>query len=139
MAETLAKKALLDRSKDAVGKIRFSSAGTAALPDARATGAAIAVMNERGIDLSKHKATLLSPPILKEADLILTMTRNLKKQVKNFMPDQKGKVFSLAEFAGANMANMDIEDPIGRSIHLYRKCAADLYYLINLLLDKLLL
>ncbi|MEW6274987.1 MAG: low molecular weight protein arginine phosphatase [Bacillota bacterium] len=133
MAEAIARKALKDRKKE--GRIRISSAGTAALPNAGATEQAIAVMTEMGLDLRGHKAVLLTPGMVKEADLVLTMTRAHKEQVKQMVPEAGEKVFTLAEFAGTGA---DIFDPIGRPAEVYRQCAADLRYLIDLALDKLL-
>ena len=133
MAEALARKALIARGKEP--EIQVFSAGTAALPNAGASEEAVAVMQEMGADLRQHKATLLTSQVIKEADLVLTMTRDHKEQVKQLLPDAGGKVFSLAEFAGSGA---DIVDPFGRSVELYRQCAADLRYLISLVLDKLL-
>lgn len=133
MAEAIARKALKDRKKD--GQILVSSAGTAALPNAQAAEQAVAVMEEMGIDLRAHKATLLTPEMVKEADLVLTMTRAHKEQVKKLAPGAGEKVFTLAEFAGAGA---DILDPIGCHLDVYRQCAAELRYLIGLALDKIL-
>ncbi|MCL6449257.1 MAG: low molecular weight protein arginine phosphatase [Armatimonadetes bacterium] len=132
MAEAIARKMLRDRNKQ--DQVQVSSAGTAALPDAGATEQAIAVMEEMGINLREHKATLLTPELVKEADLVLTMTGAHKEQVKRLISGAKEKVFTLAEFAGAGT---DILDPIGGPVDVYRQCAADLRYLIGLALDKI--
>jgi len=130
MAEAIARTMLRDRKKDG----QVSSAGTCALPNAGATEQAIAVMAEMGINLREHKATLLTPELAREADLVLTMTGAHKEQVKRLIPEAKEKVFTLAEFAGAGT---DISDPIGGSADVYRQCAAELRYLIGLALDKI--
>lgn len=132
MAEAIARKMLRDRKKQ--DQVQVSSAGTAALPNAGATEQAIAVLEEMGINLREHKATLLTPDLVKEADLVLTMTGAHKEQVKRLIPEAKEKVFTLAEFAGAGT---DILDPIGGPVDVYRQCAADLRYLIGLVLDKI--
>lgn len=133
MAEALAKNALIARGKDQ--EIQVFSAGTAALPNAGASEEAVTVMQEMGADLRQHKATLLTPQVIKEADLVLTMTSDHKEQVRQLLPSSVDKVFSLAELAGSGA---DIVDPFGRSMDVYRQCAADLRYLIGLILDKLL-
>ncbi len=132
MAEAIARKMLRDRNRQ--DQVAVSSAGTAALPNAGATEQAIAVMEEMGIDLREHKATLLTPELVKEADLVLTMTGAHKEQVKRLIPGAEEKVFTLAEFAGAGT---DILDPLGGPVAVYRQCAADLRYLIGLTLDKI--
>jgi protein-tyrosine-phosphatase len=133
MAEALVRKALIARGKDP--EIQVFSAGTAALPNAGASEEAVAVMQEMGADLRQHKAVLLTPQVIEEGDLVLTMTNAHKEHVEQLLPDSENKVFSLAEFAGRGA---DIVDPFGRSVEVYRQCAADLRYLIDLVLDKLL-
>jgi len=133
MAEVLAKKSLAKRGRET--EIEVASAGTAALSGMSASEEAIIIMGEQGVDLRNHKPTLLTPEEVRSSDLILTMTGNHKKQVLAIAPDAQGKVFTLAEFAGAGT---DIEDPIGCSIDVYRQCAGELRYLVELALDKLL-
>jgi len=132
MAEAIARKMLRDRKKQ--DQVQVFSAGTCALPNARATEQAVAVMREMGIDLRAHRATLLTPELVKEAGLVLTMTGAHKEQVKRLIPEAQEKVFTLAEFAGAGA---DILDPIGKPADVYRQCAAELRYLVGLALDKL--
>lgn len=132
MAGALAKKALQARGKDRENQVM--SAGTSALPNDGASAGAIEAMKESQIDVTGHKAVLLTCDLVKEADLILTMTRSHKQQVGQLEPGSKGKTFTLAEFAGKGS---DIIDPFGRSLDLYRQCAAELRYLIGLALEKL--
>ncbi|MFA5383805.1 MAG: low molecular weight protein arginine phosphatase [Eubacteriales bacterium] len=132
MAEALAKKALQTWGKDRENQV--ISAGTSALPNDGASAGAIEAMKELQIDVSGHKAVLLTREMVQEADLILTMTKSHKRQVEQLEPVLTGKTFSLAEFAGKGS---DIVDPFGCSLDLYRQCAAELRYLIGLVLDKL--
>jgi protein-tyrosine-phosphatase len=137
MAEAIARKMLTNRKGDAQAQVL--SAGLAALPNARATEEAVIVMREMGLDLGTHRATLLTPRLVKEADLILTMTLAHQEQVKQMagqeVCQERRKIFTLAEFAGAGA---DIRDPIGGSLKVYRQCAAELRSLIELALDKIL-
>jgi protein-tyrosine phosphatase len=139
MAEAIARKMLTDRKGDAHAQVL--SAGLAALPNAGATEEAVIVMREMGLDLGAHKATLLTPRLVKEADLILTMTLAHKEQVKQMagqeVCQERRKIFTLAEFARAG-AGADIRDPIGGSLKVYRQCAAELRSLIEPALDKIL-
>ncbi|HAG10044.1 MAG TPA: low molecular weight protein arginine phosphatase [Desulfotomaculum sp.] len=132
MAEALAKKALQARGKDRGNQVM--SAGTSALPNDSASAGAIKAMKEVQIDVKDHKAVLLTCELVREADLILTMTRSHKQQVEQLEPGSIEKTFTLAEFAGKGS---DIIDPFGRSLDLYRQCAAELRYLIGLALDRL--
>jgi len=132
MAEALAKKALQAGGKDRENQVM--SAGTSAMPNDSASTGAIEAMKEIQIDVSSHKAVLLTCEMVREADLVLTMTMSHKRQVEWLEPGSKEKIFSLAEFAGKGS---DIIDPFGRSLDVYRQCAAELRYLIGLALDKL--
>ncbi|HAU31435.1 MAG TPA: low molecular weight protein arginine phosphatase [Desulfotomaculum sp.] len=132
MAEALAKKALRARGKDRENQVM--SAGTFALPNDGASANAIEAMKEVQIDVGDHKAVFLTCKLVQEADLILTMTRSHKQQVAMLEPGSIGKTFTLAEFAGKGS---DIIDPFGRSLDLYRQCAAELRYLIGIALDRL--
>lgn len=132
MAEALAKEVLARKSLDA--EIQVASAGTAALPGMEASPQALKVMAELGLDLRAHRASLLTRRDVEEADLVLTMTGRHKEMVKELAPEMDGKVFTLAEYAGTGT---DIPDPFGGSEDVYRQCAGELRYLIDLVVDRL--
>lgn len=79
-------------------KIKVNSAGTSIIPNSKAADAAIIVMEERGLDLRKHTAKQLTPEMIKNADLVLTMTRNHKQYVLSMAPEAQEKVFTLKEY-----------------------------------------
>ena len=56
--------------------LEVGSAGTGALPGAPASEGAYLVMLERGVDLSAHRARLLTRELIEESDVILTMSRS---------------------------------------------------------------
>ncbi len=70
MGEALLRDHLARRAVDA----RLQSAGTMAWTRA-ATDEAIAVMRERGLDLTAHRSQPLTTPLVADADLVLAMTR----------------------------------------------------------------
>jgi len=133
MAEAIAKKILLERHQS--NRFRVWSAGTSALPNEGANAMAIKALGEMGIELKGHRTTRLTRQAIAESVLVLAMTREHKKQILQMDPEAGDKVFTLAEFAGTSL---DILDPIGGTIDIYRQVAADLRHLIEMTLDKIL-
>lgn len=97
MAEALLKKLLKEAGEELKG-IEVLSAGIAAVEGQPASAQAVSVMAEEGIDLRKHRSRQLTPEMIKDADLVLTMTANHKKAVLKMLPEASGKVFQLKEF-----------------------------------------
>src|SRR5690554_3547700 len=73
MAEALFKDKIRDH-EDKLGSINVSSAGICAWEGDNASPQAVRVLNEKGIDITNHKSTPLTPSLIKKADLVLTMT-----------------------------------------------------------------
>jgi len=107
MAEAILKKLLEEAGKELEG-IKVRSAGTAAIENNPATPQAISVMREMGIDLASHKASQLTPEMIKEADVILTMTLDHKRRVLEMYPEAKDRVFLLKEFVADPDDNQNI-------------------------------
>ncbi len=133
MAEALAKK-LLRGGPGAGGNVAVSSAGLAALPGDAASPFAVQAMERMGIDIGGHRATLLSEVKVRQADLILTMTRGHREQLNSLFPGHGSRVFTLADFAGQGC---DVPDPIGQTLETYQDCAHKLEEMIARVLDKL--
>jgi protein-tyrosine phosphatase len=112
MAEVLACDYLRRRGTedDGTATIRVISAGTGAIDDEPASAQARAVMSEKGLDLSRHKARFLTVQMLQEADLILTMTERHKKYIEDILPEARGKVHLLKEYAEGEEALRDLEE-----------------------------
>lgn len=105
-----------------------SSAGLSVLFPTPAAENAVRVMQERGIDISAHRASQLTETVVREADLILTMTEGHRKLLVTLFPAAKEKTHTLASFAGAED---DVQDPFGGSPETYRACADQLAQLIG--------
>jgi protein-tyrosine phosphatase len=99
MAEALLRKMLVADLGERATVIRVVSAGTDAVPGTNANRNAIEVMKREGIDLRQHRACLLAPELIADADLILTMTLEQKNEVLRLMPSAINKTFMLNEFA----------------------------------------
>jgi protein-tyrosine-phosphatase len=92
-------------------------------------------MAERGLDLSYHKARQFSGELLEQSNIIFTVTANHRRALAAMYPQAAAKIHVLAEFAG--LAGVDISDPFGQSVDVYRKCAAQMEELIDRAFNKL--
>ncbi|TMG80394.1 MAG: low molecular weight phosphotyrosine protein phosphatase, partial [Betaproteobacteria bacterium] len=91
LAASLLERALTERGIE----VTVSSAGTGAWDGAPASEGAYLVGLERGLDLSGHRARLLTRELVERADLILTMARHHRARVDEL--GGEGRVFVLAE------------------------------------------
>ena len=96
------------------------SAGVWAADGRPATENAVAVMAERGTDISDHIAHTINAADVAEADLILVMSREHAEMLRITWPQYEWKVFRLSEMSGKRK---DIRDPYGGSIEEYRSTA----------------
>ncbi len=115
------------------GRIEVFSAGIRATPGEPATPEAVEALGEMGIDLSEHRAQLLTPQHIQEADLVLVMTNEHKQVVEQLTPKAAGKVFLLTEYTGASG---EVDDPLGQPLEVYQKYASRLYKLVDGALER---
>jgi protein-tyrosine phosphatase len=94
------------------------SAGTGAPVGAPATAAAIEVMREPGLDLTRHRAQQLEPGMVRAADLILVMEALHRDYVVELVPEARGRTRLLLSYLGSDE---EIDDPVGRPIEVYRR------------------
>jgi len=129
MAEGIARKLLAHKygvAPDELDKkqVNVISAGSFALPGARATPPAIEAMRDMGIDLARHRSRPLSVELVNQADVIYTMTKGHARDVAAMVPSAASKLSTLDPDA-------DIEDPIGGDVGLYLETARRLETLIQ--------
>ena len=108
MAEALLRRRLKELRIEGVA---VGSAGLAALPGDPATPEAVEVLGELGLDHSGHRSRPLTPDLLREADLVLTMENRHKQAILQHLPEITDKVYTLKEFAGL-AGQGDVEDPL---------------------------
>ena len=126
MAELLLARAL--ERAGAGGRAEVSSAGLEATPGLPATSAARrAVQRRLGNDLlAGHRASLLTPGLMGQADLVLVMTRGQKQHLLHewggAIDRLEGKLFTLGEYAGRPQT--DVDDPVGMPDARYDACIA---------------
>jgi len=110
------------------------SAGVSAMHGQPASRHAVKVMEDGGLCLLSHRATLVSGDMLDTAVLVLTMTGSHRAILLSDYPATKGKVFTLAEYVGEDL---NVADPFGGSEDIYRACAAQIRELLELVAKKL--
>ncbi|WP_024613955.1 low molecular weight protein arginine phosphatase [Clostridium sp. Ade.TY] len=129
MAEEIFNK-LIDNSN-----IIAKSAGITIVPGSFVTeNSAELVKEELNIDITDRQAIQLNDSMLKNSDVILTMTNYGRDFIKENYPRYKDKVFSICEYAGVKG---EVTDPYGSTISVYQKIYKELKGIMPLLIDKL--
>lgn len=127
MAEVLFIDHLKRKGLDA-GQWQVASAGTWADDGFPASRNSAEVMKERGLDLSRHSSQIVTADLMARFNLILVMESNHKEALCFEFPPLADRFFMLSEMAGEKKL---IEDPIGRELEAYRKCADEIQYWIE--------
>lgn len=119
--------ALLRRDVEEAGvpNVVVSSAGTGASPGAPASEGSYLVALEVGLDLSRHRARLVDSALLRDADLVLTMTNAQRFDVARVAGATS--VQRLADYA--ETSDGDVSDPFGADLEAYRETLAQLSHL----------
>lgn len=98
--------------------VTVESAGTGAWEGAPASEGAYLVGLEHGIDLSAHRARVLTKELVAAADLILAMGRPHLARVREL--GGAGRAHLLGEYAGLMGAGAEVGDPYGGDLADYR-------------------
>lgn len=133
MAEAYMKKRIAEEKLD----IEVNSSGIYAEEGDGASYLAKETMEEYGVDLSAHKATNTRKSNVETRDIILCATNGHKQLLLQMMPNLNGKVYTIKEYAyGKECENLDISDPWGYDITVYRKCATQIVQAIEKIIEK---
>lgn len=115
--------------------VTVSSAGTGAWDGAPASEGAYLVALEHGLDLSSHRARLLTRDLVQRADLILTMARHHRARVGELGGDTKAHV--LGDYAGRTGPDAEVSDPFGGDIEIYRSTFTELDELVRIAVGRI--
>jgi protein-tyrosine phosphatase len=119
MAEWRLRKLLEDRP---MLEVQVRSAGFIALPGNTATHLAMVVAKEHGVDLSQHRAQPLTSSLIQDADLILVMEPEHRRELLHYRAEAATKVFLVRHFASSGDRDRAIADPYGMDMEAYRLC-----------------
>jgi protein-tyrosine-phosphatase len=117
------------------GKLVARSAGTWALENQPASGHAITVMAERGIDLSAHRGHTVTREDLAAADVVIVMTQSHRDALSAEFPGSRPKLHLMSELNGRTF---DIDDPYGGTLPEYQRTAQELQDLIETGYEKII-
>src|SRR5436189_797269 len=131
LAASLLERALQERGIE----VTVASAGTGAWDGAPASEGAYLVGLERGLDLSGHRARLLTRELVEQADLILTMARHHRARVDEL--GGEGRVFVLGEYAGREGNEAEVSDPFGGDLDVYRDTCVELEALLQTAVERI--
>ena len=134
----MAEKLLTKRAREEKLDIEVYSCGTYAENGDYPTLEAIETMHEYDIAMKSHRATNIRNSNIEEMDVILCATENHKNMVLNLYPNLKGKVFTMKEYVGDTENGINISDPWGCNIIIYRMCAEELSKIVEKIVKKLL-
>ena len=99
---------------------KATSAGVHALVGEAMAPPAVAALEEIGVYPGEHRARQVDPRMLREVDLVLTMTLNHADMLRRLSPAASDRVHTLVAFAEAKTEGEDIPDPYGQSMTAYR-------------------
>lgn len=122
MAEMLFRKMAAERLGCAVEELEdrgviVASAGLSAVSGMRAAPEACQVVASLGLDLSMHETQALTESLVRQADVIYTMTRAQRQGIAREWPHAAERCKTLS------LTGADISDPIGGPVERYQRCA----------------
>lgn len=102
-----------------VPSLKVSSAGIAALVGRPADPLAVALLAERGIDISEHRARQLTAGMVEGTDLVVVMEQRHVADVEALTPAARGRVHLLGRFG-----RFEIPDPYKRPREAFEESLA---------------
>lgn len=117
--------------------IKVFSCGTYAQNGDVPTDEAIEVMQKYEVDLRPHRATNIENSNIYDMDLILCATMDHKKMVNQMYPELKDKVYTMKEYAKYPKFNLNISDPWGYGIDVYKNCAKEIKECLDKIIKRL--
>lgn len=130
MAEGLLKSKIEQMNKT----LKVQSSGLVVFGQEPAHEHAIKVMQTYQVDISNHRSQAFDDRDLEEEGIILTMTNAHSQRILGFLPDLKGRVYTIKNYLDLEG---DVNDPYGGDLKDYEDCAKELNQLLDLLLSKL--
>ncbi|MBA3315670.1 MAG: Sua5/YciO/YrdC/YwlC family protein [Planctomycetota bacterium] len=136
LAEAMFRKMLAERlncSEDELTRhgIFVTSAGISAGYDMPAAAESLALAEEFGLNLARHRSRPLTDELLGRADHVFAMTAGHRDSILSVRPDLAGRIHLLSR------EGLDIADPIGGGPAEYERCRAEIERELLVVLDTL--
>lgn len=132
MAQALLQKKLRERNR---ADIEVLSAGITVMAQREASAETQELLKEEGLDVSGHRAQRVQAKMLKGADLILVMERLHEERLAAADPSLRGRIYLLKEFSQFTNRGVEVQDPMGCGMQVYRDTFIDIKESINRLID----
>jgi protein-tyrosine-phosphatase len=132
IAEAIARKVAVERG---LPDVELQSAGTSAWDGAPASDGALLVGMERSLDLSQHRAQMLSRELIRDADLVLAMGPHHLERIEAL--GGAGKAYLVTDFASHGADSHPVNDPIGGELDVYRATVDELDVEIRRVFDRI--
>lgn len=113
---------------------KIESAGVRARFGFLAHGYVVSLLNEKGVNISKHISRPITEDLLDEFNLTLVMEVGQKEGIKTAFPTMSHKVFLLSEMIGQRF---DIVDPIGGNLVDFQQTAKEIENILNAGYEKI--
>ena len=136
MAEALFRRRLAERLRCADDDLMdrgyaVLSAGLTARAGGPASGEAVTVLADEGIDLRSHESQPVTARLLQQADHIVTMTRGHQQTILNEYPELAARVRMLSP------DRSDVSDPYGGGPRDYQTCKEEIERHVQTLVDQM--
>lgn len=118
MASAYFRKLLIDTQ---IKNVEVRSAGVMTINGLLASAEAIQVTEGDDINLRRHRSTPLTPELIRKADLILAMSPFHRQSAIRMSEEAKNKTHLLKEYTGSDLKNVQITDPMGCTLEVYKK------------------
>jgi protein-tyrosine phosphatase len=130
IAEAICRKLIAERLKCSIGEIEdhgliVASAGTNAVSGGRASAEAVDVLAKMGLDLSEHETQPVNDSLVRQADVIYTMTQSHRQGILAQWPEAADRTCVLCP------SGDDVLDPIGGPLDRYQRCARQIESLLK--------
>jgi len=117
--------------------LHVSSMGNHGLDNRPPSSLALEVCEENGIDISMHRSRSIVGDEIGSADLILTMELVQKEYLLLFFPKRSDAISLLGSWPGKQKKAGEIADPIGGTIHDFRKTFTKISQAVDRIIPEL--
>lgn len=116
--------------------LEVRSAGVMTVTGLRASQEAQQVMESEVVDLNSHRSSQLSADMIRRADLILGMSPLHVQTALRMQEGARGKTFLFKEYTKSDLKNIQIADPMGCTLEVFKKCFDEVKAACDLLLKS---
>jgi protein-tyrosine-phosphatase len=118
MAKGLMAKLMAEKG---ITHIEIMTAGVMTTPSILPTAETRLLLKEANIDIGRYRSSQYSEALIRKADLVLGMSPFHVQKAKRLTTDARDKTFLLKEYSRSDPKNVQIPDPMGATLEVYRR------------------